>query len=127
MINLNNIIDIVNEQIPSLRGRYSFTLPNDVSWELLTMGPLIKKNTGKIKLMVGLNVVNPNMIDLSSDEVRYFYNILRFCGISKKIDKFVGFSINSMIEYSIYDISDVELVWEDQKLKEQLSTYFLSL
>ena len=112
-INLNNVVELVNKQIPSLRGKYDIKYTQQLNH--------IFENLKDYKIL-GVDkelTLIINTFSLSDKDLDYCISIFRYCNISEIT--MIGYPSDNTYYHVSYDVSSLHLIWNVDRLREQLS------
>ena len=113
-INLNNVVELVNKHIPNIRGKYNlkYTQQSNHAFENLKDYKILGVDK-ELTLII-------NTFSLSDKDLDYCISIFRYCNISEIT--IIGYPSDNTYYHVSYDVSSLNLIWDDTKLREQLST-----
>ena len=112
-INLNNVVELVNKQIPSLRGKYDIKYTQQLNH--------VFENLKDYKIL-GVDkelTLIINTFSLSDKDLDYCLSIFRYCNISEIT--MIGYPSDNTYYHVSYDVSSLHLIWNVDRLREQLS------
>ena len=112
-INLNNVVELVNKQIPNIRGKYDIKYTQQLNH--------VFENLKDYKIL-GVDkelTLIINTFSLSKKDLDYCISIFRYCNISEIT--MIGYPSDNTYYYVSYDVSSLHLIWNVDRLHEQLS------
>jgi len=112
-INLNNVVELVNKQIPSIRGKYDIKYTQQLNH--------VFENLKDYKIL-GVDkqlTLIINTFSLSDKDLDYCLSIFRYCNISEITT--IGYPSDNTYYHVSYDVSSLHLIWNVDRLREQLS------